>query len=112
MESLSDPITPVMAILARVPRQHIMQQYVLENFEDASEFLALLARSQGKLKKGGIPDREAAARTVLNDWNSGRLVLIDLGDSGYLHDLWDFWHKVRHVSMNIIDFSYRYIWDF
>merc|ERR1711874_513861 len=50
-----------------------MQQYVPEHFEDASEFLALLARSQGKLKKGGIPDREAAARTVLNDWNSGRI---------------------------------------
>jgi len=73
VESLSDPITPVMAILARVPRQHIMQQYVLGHFEDAAEFLALLAISQGKLKKGGIPDRDAAARTVLNDWNSGRI---------------------------------------
>jgi len=73
IETLVDPITPVIAILSRVPRQHLMQQYTLGHYEDAAEFLALLARGQGKLKKGGIPDRDAAAKTVLNDWNSGKI---------------------------------------
>jgi len=73
IETLADPVTPVIAILSRVPRQHLMQQYLLGQFEDAAEFLALLAKGQGKLKKGGIPDRDAAAKTVLNDWNSGKI---------------------------------------
>ncbi|CAN0294654.1 unnamed protein product, partial [Discosporangium mesarthrocarpum] len=36
-------------------------------------FLALVARKNGKLRKGGIPDRIAAARMVLRDWNAGRV---------------------------------------
>lgn len=27
----------------------------------------------GKRKRGGIPDREKAARIVLGDWNSGKI---------------------------------------
>ena len=27
----------------------------------------------GKMKKGGIPDREKAARILLGDWNSGKI---------------------------------------
>jgi nuclear GTP-binding protein len=36
-------------------------------------FLALVARVTGKLKKGGIPNTDAAARTVLHDWNTGKI---------------------------------------
>merc|ERR1712013_523883 len=39
----------------------------------ASEFLAKLAISLGKLRKGGVPDRETAARMVLGDWNTGKI---------------------------------------
>merc|ERR1712062_748874 len=42
-------------------------------FSDTAEFLAKLAIQLGKLKKGGVPDRNLAARIVLNDWNSGKL---------------------------------------
>merc|ERR1711971_938545 len=62
VESLEDPITPTVAILARVPRQHLMLQYKITQFQDCSEFLALLATKTGKLMKGGVPDREKAAR--------------------------------------------------
>ena len=41
-----------------------MLQYGIGNFIDASEFLAKLAISLGKLRKGGVPDREVAARMV------------------------------------------------
>ena len=64
VESLADPITPVVAIMGRVPREHLMLQYGIGNFIDASEFLAKLAISLGKLRKGGVPDREVAARMV------------------------------------------------
>merc|ERR1719356_1989835 len=73
VETLTDPITPVVAILGRVPRNHIMLQYGIGSFEDTAEFLAKLAIQMGKLKKGGVPDRNLAARIVLNDWNSGKL---------------------------------------
>lgn len=73
VENLSDPITPVVAILARVPREHLMLQYSLPHFKDCAEFLALLALQMGKLKKGAVPDRELAARIVLGDWNSGKI---------------------------------------
>merc|ERR1711962_749617 len=73
VESLADPITPVVAIMARVPREHLMLQYGIGSFSDASEFLAKLAISLGKLRKGGVPDRETAARMVLGDWNTGKI---------------------------------------
>jgi len=73
VELLDDPVTPVVAIMARVPRSHLMLQYGVGNFSDCAEFLALLAIQMGKLKKGGVPDRELAARIVLGDWNSGKI---------------------------------------
>jgi len=73
VESLTDPVTPVVAIMARVPRSHLMLQYGVGTFTDAAEFLAKLAMQLGKLKKGGVPDRELAARIVLGDWNTGKI---------------------------------------
>jgi len=73
VENLDDPVTPVVAILDRVPRDHLMLQYGIGHFKDCSEFLALLAIKMGKRKRGGIPDREKAARIVLGDWNSGKI---------------------------------------
>eukprot|EP00092_Neocalanus_flemingeri_P008983 GFUD01009664.1.p1 GENE.GFUD01009664.1~~GFUD01009664.1.p1 ORF type:complete len:579 (+),score=196.34 GFUD01009664.1:109-1845(+) len=73
VETLLDPVTPVVAILGRVPRAHIMLQYGVGTFEDTAEFLAKLAIQMGKLKKGGVPDRNMAARIVLGDWNTGKI---------------------------------------
>jgi len=73
VETLEDPVTPVVAIITRVPRQHLMLHYGVATFSDTAEFLAKLAISSGKLKKGGVPDRNLAARIVLQDWNSGKI---------------------------------------
>lgn len=45
-----------------------MEHYGIENFHTVHEFLALLARRQGKLRKGGLPDTDKAAKSVLMDW--------------------------------------------
>uniref|UniRef100_A0A8D0HPS4 Uncharacterized protein n=1 Tax=Sphenodon punctatus TaxID=8508 RepID=A0A8D0HPS4_SPHPU len=50
-----------------------MQHYGVPDFRDTLEFLAHLARRQGKLKKGGTPDHDKAAKTVLSDWTSGKI---------------------------------------
>jgi nuclear GTP-binding protein len=70
-----DVITPVQAILERCPPPYLMQLYNIPKFkqENCIDFLALVARSAGKLKKGGIPNTDAAARLVLNDWNTGKI---------------------------------------
>ncbi len=47
-----------------------MLHYNLSAFSDVYEFLAILARKIGRLKRGGEPDLNAAAKFVLYDWNS------------------------------------------
>ncbi|XP_076040959.1 nucleostemin 1 isoform X2 [Oratosquilla oratoria] len=73
VEQLQDPVKPVQAIVARADNQQLMIHYRLEEFKDTNEFLVLLAKKRGKLKKGGVPDVELMARSVLNDWNMGRI---------------------------------------
>jgi nuclear GTP-binding protein len=50
-----------------------MEFYCIPEFADVHEFLAHVARRIGRLKKGGVPDVEAAAKHVLHDWNGGRI---------------------------------------
>ena len=45
-----------------------MLHYNLPDYSNVDEFLLLLAQRQGRLKKGGIPDANKAARAVLQDW--------------------------------------------
>ncbi|CEH12433.1 GTPase [Ceraceosorus bombacis] len=40
---------------------------------DADEFLLEVAKSQGRNKKGSVPDTVAAARNVLRDWSDGSI---------------------------------------
>mmetsp|Transcript_850 Transcript_850/g.1851 ORF Transcript_850/g.1851 Transcript_850/m.1851 type:complete len:303 (-) Transcript_850:128-1036(-) len=72
---LEDPVGAVAALLARVKPEELMQLYALPRFPkgDAEAFLSLVARRLGKVKKGGVPDKPQAARTVLRDWNSGKV---------------------------------------
>ena len=47
----------------------MMLHYNIANYSDVNEFLALLARRQGRLKKHGVPDVNRAAKMMLQDWN-------------------------------------------
>lgn len=51
----------------------IMLHYNLADFNSVDQFLAQLARRIGKLRRGARPDVNAAAKRVLNDWNTGKL---------------------------------------
>uniref|UniRef100_A0A8B9H2L0 CP-type G domain-containing protein n=1 Tax=Astyanax mexicanus TaxID=7994 RepID=A0A8B9H2L0_ASTMX len=73
IEQLVDPVPAVEAILRRCSKTQIMEFYSVSDFHTAPEFLALLARRQGKLRKGGLPDSDAAAKSVLMDWTGGRI---------------------------------------
>ncbi|XP_034388619.1 guanine nucleotide-binding protein-like 3-like protein isoform X2 [Cyclopterus lumpus] len=73
IEQLVDPLPPVEAILRRCNKAQIMEHYGVSDFHTALEFLAMLARRQGKLRKGGLPDSDKAAKSVLMDWTGGRI---------------------------------------
>lgn len=78
-ESMADPVGAVQVLLTRCQPEQLAELYQLpvdtvsKCFQDAVQFLVLVAQSKGKLGKGGIPDRQAAARIVLQDWNRGKL---------------------------------------
>ncbi|XP_031553946.1 guanine nucleotide-binding protein-like 3 homolog [Actinia tenebrosa] len=74
IENIDDPIPPVEAILKRCNKQQVMEKYSVPDYRDTNEFLAHLGKRLGKLKKGGIPDIVAAGKTVLRDWNSGKIL--------------------------------------
>ncbi|KAG0334648.1 Guanine nucleotide-binding protein-like 3 [Podila humilis] len=73
VELLEDPISPVELIVGRCPKLQLMEMYGVPMFDDVNDFLVHLARQRGKLKRGGIPDIFSAARSILNDWNSGKI---------------------------------------
>jgi nuclear GTP-binding protein len=70
---LQDPITPVGLILDRCNHDQLTRLYRIGEFSSVNDFLLQIAEKQGKVKKGGVLDMEKAARTVLEDWNSGRI---------------------------------------
>ncbi|KAF8570201.1 hypothetical protein P879_01665 [Paragonimus westermani] len=72
-ESLPDPTPAVAAILNRCPKQQLMSKYDIDDYPDVTSFLILIAHRLGRLKKGGIPDTTMAARSVINDWITGKI---------------------------------------
>ncbi|KAK6061020.1 hypothetical protein COOONC_01317 [Cooperia oncophora] len=73
VDNLMDPIAPVIAILRRCSKETLMLHYSIPEFNSTEQFLALVARKLGRLKKGARPDTNAAAKHVLHEWNSGKL---------------------------------------
>ena len=75
-ESMDDPITPIVALLQRANHNSLLLTYNIPTFAPPTNvdlFLGLVAKSHGRVLKGGIPDKKAAARAVLRDWNSGKI---------------------------------------
>uniref|UniRef100_A0A1I8HXH0 CP-type G domain-containing protein n=1 Tax=Macrostomum lignano TaxID=282301 RepID=A0A1I8HXH0_9PLAT len=78
VETIEDPLPAVQVIVDRCAKEKLMVFYSLPQFSTAEEFLIILAKRMGKLKRGGLPDTAAAGRKVLNDWSSGRLTYYTL----------------------------------
>ncbi|CAH0554574.1 unnamed protein product [Brassicogethes aeneus] len=73
ISQLADPITPANAILQRVNKQQMMEMYDIHEYSTPEEFYSLKAARTGRFKKGGVPNSIAAARGLLEDWNSGKI---------------------------------------
>lgn len=75
-EKIEAPSAYIDEVLDRVKHKYLIQKYNLPKdttFLDGEDFLGILARKMGKLRKGGEPDIETAARIVLFDWQRGRI---------------------------------------
>lgn len=47
--------------------------YSIPPYDSTTAFLITIALTRGRLGKGGVPDLEAAAVTILRDWNAGKI---------------------------------------
>ncbi|XP_032569651.1 guanine nucleotide-binding protein-like 3-like protein [Chiroxiphia lanceolata] len=72
-QRLRDPLSPAVAILRRCPPQQLSELYGVPPCADPQQFLSHLARRQGRLRPGGLPDPHAAAVALLRDWTSGKI---------------------------------------
>ncbi len=70
---LEDLIAPVESILQRCGKEYLQLLYGVPEFSGVTEFLGLLGRHVGRVKKGGVSDEAAAAKKVLKDWNDGKI---------------------------------------
>ncbi|CAE6459747.1 unnamed protein product [Rhizoctonia solani] len=76
VEAVNDPVSAgklIEAIIARVSWEALQQLYTIPAFQNVTEFLAMIAMSRGRLTKGGAADLEAAGKSILHDWNTGKI---------------------------------------
>lgn len=70
---VKDPFTIAESVLKRASKEYFCTMYDITNYDTFEEFFAKKAARMGKFLKKGVPDVVAAARSVLNDWNTGKI---------------------------------------
>ncbi|KAL8977199.1 MAG: hypothetical protein Q9205_006948 [Flavoplaca limonia] len=73
VENVEYPHVYIPAVLKKTKPQHIERTYDVKGFNNATEFLELLARKAGRLLKGGEADVDGVAKMVLNDFLRGKI---------------------------------------
>jgi nuclear GTP-binding protein len=82
-KQIEDPIPAVNLLMKRLSSSENLIQKMLDLYgiqalfpsggDKTTDFLVQVARKRGRLGKGGIPNIESAAMTVINDWRDGRI---------------------------------------
>ena len=73
VENVENPEQYINAVLKKTKPLHIERTYDVRGFNNATEFLELLARKGGRLLKGGEADVDGVAKMVLNDFIRGKI---------------------------------------
>lgn len=73
VENVENPEQYIPGVLARVKQHHLERTYLMKGWTNHVEFLEMIARKSGKLLKGGEPDLDGVAKTVLNDFVRGKI---------------------------------------
>ncbi|GJC99717.1 GTP-binding protein [Colletotrichum higginsianum] len=75
-KNIEDPIPAVTLLLRRLSTTPDLLQKLTDTRADGdvtTDFLVQVARKRGRLGRGGIPNINAAAMTVVTDWRDGRI---------------------------------------
>jgi nuclear GTP-binding protein len=72
-EKIPDPESFIQAILDKVQPKHMADCYGVNMWTDAEDFIGQVAIKTGKLWKGGEPDMLNTSKTILNDWQRGKI---------------------------------------
>ncbi|UZJ51660.1 hypothetical protein CBS101457_000980 [Exobasidium rhododendri] len=71
---VKEPLPLIDALQRRILQtSDLIMAHNVPAFVDTNDFLIGVARTQGRLKKGHVPDTVAAARHVLRGWSTGEL---------------------------------------
>lgn len=73
VSDVKDPFAVATSILQRASKIYFCRLYDISEYDTPEEFFAKKAQRMGKFRRGGIPDAEGAARSLLNDWNTGKI---------------------------------------
>lgn len=69
----ADKTDVVHTVLQIVKPKDLTATYGVQSWRDANDFLEQLATMRGKLHGGGVPDTDSVARSVLYDWQRGKI---------------------------------------
>uniref|UniRef100_U5EYQ8 Guanine nucleotide-binding protein-like 3 homolog n=1 Tax=Corethrella appendiculata TaxID=1370023 RepID=U5EYQ8_9DIPT len=70
---IQDPFPLAEDILKRGTITYFCKLYDIAEYHTTEEFLARKAVKMGSLAKGGVPDVKKAARSLIEDWNTGKI---------------------------------------
>lgn len=64
---------PVEALLARVAEEEFLKLYKIGKWTSTENMLGQVARKKGLIKAGGIANLDEAARSILRDYQNGKI---------------------------------------
>ena len=73
ISNLEDAQEHIADVVMRVKAEYLRRAYKVPSWTDPDDFLRQIARMSGKLLKGGEEDVNAVAKTILHDWQRGRI---------------------------------------
>lgn len=73
ISNLEDAAEHIPDVVARVKPEYLRRAYKVPSWNDPDDFLRQIARMSGKLLKGGDEDINSVAKSILQDWQRGRI---------------------------------------
>lgn len=73
INTVQDPFPLASDILKRASVMYFCKLYDITEYKSPEEFLAKKAVKMGKLIRGGVPDVRSSARSLIHDWNIGKI---------------------------------------
>lgn len=73
VNKVQDPYPLAADILRRASMLYFCRLYNITEFHSVDEFLAKKAQKIGRFGPGGVPDVKSAARSLIHDWNTGKI---------------------------------------